>query len=361
MWLVALATSLLNLLLLPRLRRGTAAPLRGPFVSVIIPARDEERAIERTVRSMLAQTYEDLEVIVVNDRSTDRTADILAAIGDPRLVVVHGEDDPPRGWLGKPWALAQGSRRAKGELLLFVDADIHYEPETVALAVAEQQRSGASLLALLPRFILRGFWENAAMPQLALVALSVMPVWLANRTTHPKLGIGGGPGNLVVRADYDAAGGHEALRAEVVDDVGLARLIRASGRRTIVVRADDFVSLRMYHGLGEVVDGFTKNLFATMGRNYAVGLTGLAMMLIGQLLPYALLFVPSTRALAIAVVATLTLVRVVLFTSLRYRLDNALFLHPVLVAVWTWIFLRSMWVTGVRNELRWRGRVYPRS
>jgi chlorobactene glucosyltransferase len=359
MWLVALATSLLNLLLLPRLRRGAAAPLHRPFVSVIIPARDEERAIERTVRAMLAQTYEDLEVIVVDDRSTDRTGAILAAIGDPRLVVVHGEDDPPPGWLGKPWALAQGSRRARGEILLFVDADIHYEPETVALAVAELQRSGASLVALLPRFVLRGFWENAAMPQLALVALSVIPVWLANRNTNPKLGIGGGPGNLVVRADYDAAG-HEALRGEVVDDVGLARLLRAAGRRTIVVRADDFVSLRMYHGLAEVVDGFTKNLFATMGRNYAVALTGLVLMLIGQLLPYVLLFVSSMRAMAIAIVGTITLVRVVLFTSLRYRLDNALFLHPVLVAVWTWIFLRSMWVTGVRNELRWRGRTYPR-
>jgi chlorobactene glucosyltransferase len=359
-WVLALARTLLNLLLLPRLRPGTPAPATGPFVSIVVPARDEERAIERTVRALLAQTYQPLEVIVINDRSTDRTGEILGAIDDPRLLVVHAEGDPPAGWLGKPWALAQGSRRAKGELLLFVDADIHYAPETVALAVAQQQRSGASLLTLLPHFELRGFWENVAMPQLALVALSFIPVWIANRTTIPLLGIGGGPGNLVVRGEYDAAGGHEALRDAVVDDVGLARLLRRARRRTEVVLADDLVSLRMYHGLGEVVEGFTKNLFATMGRSYAVALCGLGLMLACHLLPYLLLFVPAVRAIAIATVATITLLRVILFRSLRYRLDNALFLHPLLVMVWTWIFLRSIWITGVRNELRWRGRTYPR-
>jgi chlorobactene glucosyltransferase len=363
LWLSALGSTLLNLWLVPRLRPGTPATpasTTGPFVSIVIPARDEERAIGRTVRALLAQTYESLEVIVVNDRSTDRTGEILAAIDDPRLVVVHGEDDPPAGWLGKPWALAQGSRRATGELLLFIDADIHYAPEAVALAVAHQQRSGASMVALLPHFELRGFWENVAMPQLAIVAFSFMPLWLANRTTVPVIGIGGGPGNLVVRADYDAAGGHEALRGAIVDDVGLARLLRRAGHRTEAVLANDLVSLRMYHGLGEVVEGFTKNLFATMNHNYLVAFTGLGLMLAGHFLPYVLLFVPAVRMLAIATVATITLLRVILFASLRFRLDNALFLHPLLVVVWTWIFLRSIWITGVRNELRWRGRTYPR-
>jgi len=360
LWLAALVTTILNILLLPRLRPGGVEERRsGPFVSIVVPARDEERAIERSVRALLAQTYESLEVIVVNDRSTDGTGAILAAIGDPRLVVVDGEE-PPSGWLGKPWALSQGSRRAKGELLLFIDADIHYAPETVALAVAQQQRSGASLTALLPYFELRGFWENVAMPQLAVVAFAFLPLWLTNRTTIPVIAIGGGPGNLVVRAHYEAAGGHTALRDEVVDDVGLARLLRRAGRRTEAVFADDLISLRMYHGLREVVDGFTKNAFAAMGRSYPVALASIALMLAGHLLPYVLLFVPSVRMLALAIVVTITLVRVILFTALRFRLDNALFLHPLMVLVWTWIFLRSIWLTGIRNELRWRGRTYPR-
>lgn len=354
-WVLTLGRTLLNLRLLTRLRAG--APRQGPFLSVVIPARDEERAIEGTVRALLAQTYEALEVIVVNDRSTDRTGAILSSIGDDRLHVVEGIE-PPAGWLGKPWALAQGSRRAKGELLLFVDADIHYEPEAVAAAVAHQQRCGVSMVVLLPHFELRGFWENAAMPHLPMTVFSYLPIWLANRTTIGFLSIGGGPGNLVRRADYDAAGGHDALRDAVVDDVGLARLLRRAGRRTEVVLANDLVSLRMYHGLREVVEGFTKNLFAALGRSYVAAAAGMILMLVFNLLPYALLFVPPVRTIAVATVVLISLVRVVLFGTLRYRLDNAVFLHPVMIVVWAWIFLRSVWFTGMRRKLHWRGRTY---
>src|SRR5205807_3000115 len=157
--------------------------------------------------------------------STDGTGEILHAIGDPRLVAVDGEEPPP-GWLGKPWALHEGSLRARGELLLFVDADVIYAPEALQAVVAYQQRSDARVVALLPHFEMHGFWENAAMPQLALTALTFLPLWLSNRTRIGALAIGGGPGNLVARADYDAVGGHEALRDSVVDDVALARLVR---------------------------------------------------------------------------------------------------------------------------------------
>src|SRR5471032_2385909 len=118
LWAFGLVNIILNLLLLGKLRRATLD--RHPLVSIIIPARNEERAIERTVRAMLAQDYAEIEVIVVNDRSTDSTGVILdrVALEDPRLVAVHGEEPPP-GWLGKPWALHQGSQRARGELLLF--------------------------------------------------------------------------------------------------------------------------------------------------------------------------------------------------------------------------------------------------
>ncbi|HET8797135.1 MAG TPA: glycosyltransferase family A protein, partial [Thermoanaerobaculia bacterium] len=131
LWLIALATTILNLRRVPKL--APRLPKHLPLVSVIVPARDEERAIERAVRRFLAQTWPSLEVIVVNDRSVDATGAILAAIGDPRLIVIDGEE-PPAGWLGKPWALHQGSLRAKGELLLFVDADVMYAPDAVAAA-----------------------------------------------------------------------------------------------------------------------------------------------------------------------------------------------------------------------------------
>ena len=352
LWVFALATTLLSLLTVPRLR--TRMPRRFPRVSVIIPARDEERTIERTVRAMLAQTYPELELIVINDRSVDRTGEILAQF--PEVVVVHGEEPPP-GWLGKPWALHQGSGRATGELLLFVDADVIYAPDAVAAMVAHlEERPTAGMLGILPDLAARGFWEHIVMPNLAVFAYSFLPLWAVNRTKLRMLAVGGGPGNLVRREAYDAAGGHEALRDAVVDDVGLGRLVRRSGRRTEVVRAEPYVSVRMYHGLREIISGFTKNAFAVFGYNYFVALFFLTMAVVFHLVPYALAV--TGNVLALITIGVIALTRLILFRAIGYRLDNALLGHPLMIATWLWILLRSIWFTGIRKQLHWRGRTY---
>lgn len=353
-WLLTLGRTVLNLLLVPRLR-PRSMPAATPRVSVIVPARDEERSIERTVRALLAQTWPALEVIVVNDRSTDATGAILSSIRDPRLVVVNGVEPPP-GWLGKPHALHLGAQRATGELLLFMDADIIYAPDAVAAAVTRLEESGASMLSLLPHFELHGFWEHVAIPNLAVVAFTMLPLWLANKTRIPLFGAGGGPGNLIRRQDYDAIGGHETLKDAVVDDVALARLVRRSGRRSEVALANDLISLRMYHGLREIVDGFTKNAFAVFNRSYVAAAVVLLLALVCHALPYALAI--TGDLIGLATVALILLSRVILYTAFRYRLDNALFGHIPMMLIWCWILLRSIWVTGVKRQLTWRGRTY---
>jgi len=356
LWLMALGRTILNLVLVPRLR-VTTGKLPAKLVTVIIPARDEERMIERTVRAFLAQSWPELEVVVVNDRSTDSTGAILTRLAaeDSRLVVIDNEEPPP-GWLGKPWAMHQGSLRARGELLLFVDADVIYAPDTVAAAVAHFEERGVPMLALLPHFEMRGFWEHVAMPNLAFFAFTVIPLWLSNRTRIPLLAMGGGTGNLIRRADYDAVGGHEALKDSVVDDVALSRLMRRNGRRTEIVRADHMISVRMYEGLGEIVRGFTKNGFAVAGRSYLAMAFFLALGFVQHILPFVLAL--TGDVISIASVAVLLLTRVLLFASLRYRLDNALLGHPLMIGVWLVIMLRSTWYTGIRRQLVWRGRTY---
>lgn len=350
-WVVALATTILSLVTVPRLR--TRMPSRFPRVSAVIPARDEERTIERTVRALLAQTYPDLEVIVVNDRSEDRTGEILARF--PDVIVVDGEEPPP-GWLGKPWAVHQGSARATGELLLFLDADVIYQPDAVAAAVAELEGTPYALLSLLPDLEMRGFWEHVVMPNLTAFAFTLLPLWLVNRTRLRVLAVGGGPGNLVRRAEYEAAGGHESLRDAVIDDVGLARLMRRAGHRTAVARADGCVSVRMYHGLREIVSGFTKNAFAVLGYNYFTGALFLVSAIVFHILPYAVAL--TGNVLALITIAVITLTRLILYTALGYRLDNALLGHPLMIGTWCWILLRSIWFTGIRRQLLWRGRTY---
>jgi chlorobactene glucosyltransferase len=353
-WFLAFIQTIANLRAVPRLR-SDRAPRDQPLVSVVIPARNEARIIERTVRAFLDQDYLNFEIIVVNDRSTDGTGEILRSISDPRLKVVEPEETPA-GWLGKTWALEQGSARARGELLLFVDADLIYEPAAIRAAVAEIESSGAALLALLPHFEMKSFAENVAMPMLAYFAFSGMPLWYSNRSRVPFLALGGGSGNLIRREIFESIGHFDQLKEAVVDDVGLARLVRRHGGNTRAVRADHLISVRMYHSAGEIVDGFTKNMFIVMGRSYVAGAIMLALLVILHLLPYALAVAGDW--LAIANVILISLTRVVLFRAFRYRLDNAIFLHPLMVAFWAYIFLRSMWFTGVRNELRWRGRTY---
>ncbi len=352
-WSIALLNTVLNLLLIRRLR--DAPPAREPFVSVVVPARNEERAIERTVRALLAQNYAHFEVVVVDDRSTDATAAILASIRDERLIVVPGEE-PPSGWIGKPWALHQGAQRARGELLLFVDADIHYEPGALRAAVGEIERSGAAMLCLFARMEMRGLWENAIVSNIAMTGFSAVPIWLGDRIGTAMFAIGGGTGNLIRRAEYDAIGGHEALRAAVIDDIGLARHVRSEGHHTELVRADEFASVRMYHGLREAVHGFTKNTFIVMHRSWlflAAGVTGLFLF---SILPYA--FAIADDRASLVAVGILTLTRVVLFASFGYPLWSAVFLHPLQSLAWMFIMIRSAWMTGVRGEVAWRGRTY---
>jgi chlorobactene glucosyltransferase len=354
LWAISFANTLVNIALVPRLRAGVRAT-RQPLVSVIIPARDEERVIGRTIRAMLAQTYAHIEIIVVNDRSTDATGEILRDIRDERLLVIDG-DEPPAGWLGKTWALHQGSLRADGELLLFVDADVIYAPGAIDAAVARQERTGSDLTALLPHFEMHGVGENAAMPMLPMFCYTFIPTWAINRTRSPALGLGGGTGNLVTRDPYVRGGGHEALKDAVVDDVALARLIRRAGGRTEAVAAFDLVSLRMYRGLAEIVDGFTKNSFTTFGRSYVISALTIAGTLLFHIMPYG--FAVRGDVVSIAIVALITATRVILFRYLRYPLWSALLLHPVMAAIWGWIFVRSLWLTGVRRQVLWRGRTY---
>jgi cellulose synthase/poly-beta-1,6-N-acetylglucosamine synthase-like glycosyltransferase len=353
-WVMALIRTIVNLTLIPNLR-AEMRPASEPLVSVVIPARDEAHIIERTVRAFLAQTYANLEVIVINDRSADGTGDIVRAIHDDRLTVIDGVE-PPAGWLGKPWALHQGSRAARGELLLFVDADLIYAPQALAAAVAYLQARGVALLSLFPFLEMRGFGEYASMPMMPMVFHTFMPTWISNRTRFARLAVGGGTGNLVVREVYEASGGHEQLSDAVVDDIALARLVRRHGGRTEIVRAEELVSLRMYHGLSEVVDGFTKNTFSALGRNYVAGFLVVAGCVIFHILPYALALTGDRISIATIVIISIT--RLILFRSLRYRLDAAIFLHPVMAAIWTWIFIRSIWLTGIRRKLLWRGRTY---
>jgi len=363
---VFLTLVLANLALLPRLpRRGRTSAAAGR-VSIVVPARDEERDVEASVRSDLAQDDPELEVVVVDDRSADATPEILTRLAreNPRLRVVSGVE-PPAGWLGKPHALAQGAAAAGGELLLFADADVRYAPGAVSRAVAHLESRGLDFLCLLPRIEMRGFWENVLLPYLY-VALFQSPAFAANWRRPRWVAVGGGAGNLVRRAAYEKIGGHAALRDSVIDDVRLGFTVKAAGFRFGLVRAEDAVGVRMYRGFREVFDGFTKNAAYVYQGAAGVGFFVLTAATLGAaLVPPAVLAAAALGArvvsgdvrLALAGTILAILSRLVLARALRDPLWPA-FTHPIMAAVWTGILSRSLFHRFVRRRLTWRGREF---
>jgi chlorobactene glucosyltransferase len=238
-----------------------------PSLSVVVPARNEERSIERCVVSLLAQTI-DVELIVVDDRSEDATPAILAALAarDPRLQIVRGAPLPD-GWVGKPWALAQGAKVARGEWLLFTDADSAHEPYACVSALGFARTRDVDALTIWTRQELGSWGERAALPTiLGLVLLASGTIAQLNDPYDPEHALANGQYVLVSRRAYDALGGHEALRDELVEDVAFAHRLKEDGRyRLLIANGEALVRVRMYRSLAEIWDGFTKNVYAGAG------------------------------------------------------------------------------------------------
>ena len=272
---------------------STIVPPDAPVLSVVVPARDERRNIGRCVRSLLASTYPRLEVIVVDDHSADATADAARDAGgdDPRLRVI-ANPDLPAGWFGKQWACANGARAARGELLLFTDADTWHAPELHARAVNALFRRDAALLTVAGRQELGGFWERAVQPQVfAIIGGRYGGTERINRSPRVRDKIANGQFLLMRRDAYERLDGHAAVRHTVVEDLALAQHWFQRGERTAMVLGLRQLSTRMYESFGELVRGWGKNVFAG-GREAMPG--GLP----GRLLFPLLLPVPALLQLA---------------------------------------------------------------
>lgn len=353
----------------PRLR-DYPSPAGGPRVSVIVPARNEAANIGACVRSLLRSSYANAEIVVVDDRSEDGTGEIVKALAErglEEIVVVEGEP-LPEGWFGKPWACWQGYRRARGELLLFTDADTRHEPALLGHAVAAMAAERADLVTVLPRQVLASFWERVVMPQF-LVALMLRygNARRVNRARDALDAIANGQFILVRREAYEAIGGHAAVRGEVAEDLRLAQRAVEAGRRVRLVHAEELMTTRMYASLREIVAGWTKNVAIGARQTVAPWLRPALPYLIAA---YFLLMwvVPPAVLAASAIVAVDDVVQgwaagatalSLLFWFLAYarlrvwRIHSAL--YPLGAAVAAWIFLKSA-LRGARVE--WKGRVY---
>lgn len=331
-----------------------------PKVSIIVPARNEERHVEAALRSLLGLDFPDLEIVAVDDRSTDRTGEILDRLAQesPSLCVVHVTDLPPR-WLGKNHALATGAARASGEFLLFTDADVSMAPQTLRLAVDYAQQRGLDHLALNPGVVMPSWLLQSFVVTFVTFFCTYFQPWKA-RDGRSKRYIGIGAFNLVRRGVYQHVGTHEAIRMRPDDDMMLGKLVKRHGYRQESASGLGLIHVPWYGSLHEVFVGLEKNAFSGVDYNILIVVAGALAMLLLDVWPFVAVLVTdgATRWLNGAAVLVLLAQcwRIASWMRLPWR---TVFGFPLCVTLFLVIQWRAMYLTLKNRGIRWRDTHYP--
>jgi len=333
-----------------------------PRVSIIVPALNEEQAIEPALQSLLNLDYKDYEIIAVNDRSTDRTGEImdrLAATSEGKLYVIHIQQ-LPAGWLGKPHAMWRAAQHATGEWLVFTDADVIYRPDALRRAVtyAETTRP-TDHLALVPDMEMRSPGERMMLALFFIYfVLEFRPWKVADASSNDY--VGGGVFNMIRRSVYDRIGTFEALRMEVIEDLKLGKLVKQYGFTQRCALAPDLLRIRWVVGAFGFVRNVTKNFFALSEFRPWHALWTMTKMLLFMLLPYAGAVLAPGWSKAGFLMSLTIILSVYAGMSLVGSISPLYVLtHPIGTVLLIYAMLRSLCVTLWNGGIDWRGTKYP--
>ena len=383
LWFVAFAWLIIVVLTLHGLSRQrrllATSDLRlttsdAPFVSILVPARNEEqRVLESCIRSILAQDYGQFEVIAVDDRSTDNTGAILKTLAqsNERLTVIEGAELPP-GWLGKPYAMQQALRHARGEWILATDADMIFDAAALRTALDRVLETNEDALTLIPRFEAGSFWERVMIPTWEWVFLMFMIFY---RINDPKSDGAAAIGGffLIRRTVLDRAGGYEALKDEVMEDVRLAARIKRVGARLMIERAPALIRTRMYTTFSEMWECSTKNWFSGVNFSFPLALACVVSMYLGGVVP-PLLALVSVLATVLGISAGLGLVIVaagstwllqVLLMAIASKRSEVSVIYALTAPLGLALIYAMLFDSGIRittgRGVTWKGRrIYDR-
>lgn len=335
----------------------TSSP--SPRVSVIVPARNEEACLAACLQSLVTQAGVDFEIIVVDDRSTDRTREIAASFAYQRVRLI--EAGPlPAGWTGKNNAVTAGARVARGEWLLFTDADTVHLPGSLARSLDEARQHTATLLSYSPEQVVKSLSEKAVMPVIfAELAASFRPSQVSD--PNSPAAAANGQYILITREAYDAVGGHAAIASNLLEDVALARAVKRSGRKIFFRFGGDAVRTRMYRSFGQLREGWTKNLallFPSPARLAALRALEFVLIVAGLGLGIASALRGHTRSALFAGLLSVTLYALFLMRIRRAHFSwDANLLALFGLPLFSYLLLRSR-RAHAHGSVPWKGRTY---
>jgi chlorobactene glucosyltransferase len=343
-----------------------------PFISVIVPVRNEEGKIKRCLESLLGQNYPRFELIIVDDRSTDDSARIIDQVagGHPLAKILSCRESRP-GWLGKCNALDYGSKQATGSWLAFIDADTYHHPNSLRDAISSAMVNQVDLISFMPVQELLSFWEQAIMPVLLGSFLLGDPLNKINDLKNPRA-YAYGQYILMKEATYESIGGHESVKDQILDDIGMGRVVKSKGFRITAVDGRPLYTVRMYTNLGDLWRGWTKNLYALIDCN-PVFLAGVLVLLnLSLLAPYVSLGVliaiivrgisyPPTTLVAVLLLVQFASIALWFWrTGLHYKGIQAwhFLIIPIGTAGLTLLYLYSAFCVISGFKVTWKDRRY---
>lgn len=325
---------------------------KGSMVSVLIPARNEEQNILKLLRNLSAQDYHNYEVLVFDDESTDRTAEIVAKfIKKDKKVRLIASKGLPNGWLGKNNACHCLAMEAKGDYLLFLDADVQIKHNIIGKTVSFAQKNGLSLISVFPKQIMKSWGEYATVPVMNYILLTLLPLVLIRKISFPSIAAANGQYMFFDAKNYMSLLPHQAMKAEKVEDIKIARYYKKNKLKVACLANETDIKCRMYNSYPEALNGFSKNVTTFFGSSTLVSILFWLLTSLG-FIPILLVF--DTKGLAVYIVAALLIRILVSLTSNQSPTKNITYLLPQQISLGV-IILKSI-KNKLKKEHIWKGR-----
>ncbi|MCX6334658.1 MAG: glycosyltransferase family 2 protein [Bacteroidia bacterium] len=347
---IQMFVALMNLL--PGTYLPKAGENSGELVSVLIPARNEENNIGNILQDLLIQEYQNIEIIVFDDQSEDKTSEIVNGLSavDYRIRLVCSEG-LPEGWLGKNFACHSLSKHAKGDYLMFLDADVRIKNNIVGKAVSFSKRHGLALISIFPKQIIKSYGERVTVPNMNYILLSLLPLILVRKSKFTSLSAANGQ-FMFFKADvYHSVDPHWFMKSNKVEDISISKYLKEKDHKIACLVGDDNINCRMYTGFCNAVSGFSKNVIAFFGNSFLFAVIFWLVTTFGFIPVW--FFLSSETFLAYLTVYLLTRIFVSL-ASHQNIIDNFGFIVPLQISMG--IFIYKAFINKYFRKYQWKGR-----